>query len=40
MADLGKRTAVGRRVGSHREFKEEKPEEQISLQCGKAGSKT
>lgn len=30
---------MGKRVGSHREFKE-KPEEQISLQCGKAGSKS
>lgn len=31
---------IGKRVGSHGEFKEEKPEEQISLQCGKAGSKS
>ena len=31
---------VGKRVGSYGIFKEEKPEEQISLQCGKAGSKS
>lgn len=31
---------VEKRAGSHRKFKEEKPEEQISLQCEKAGSKS